>query len=87
MMRNVYLSVHLAATFFIVLLLGGIANSAGIIFFALITQPARQFLAWLSATIGLSIVLVALQPFLRSSNHVPFGASAIFGGSISSTSL
>ena len=84
--RSLYLSVHLAANFFIVLSLGGIANSTGVVFFALIapfsmiTQPARQFLTWFSATIGLTILVVALQPLLRSSNNVPFGVSTIFWG-------
>jgi adenylate cyclase len=84
--RNVYLSVHLAANFFIVLSLGGIANSAGIIFFALIapfsmiTQPTRQFLTWLSITMGLAILSVVMQPWLRSSNDVPFGIAAVFWG-------
>lgn len=84
--RNFYLGFHLAANLFIALSLGGIANSTGMIFFALIapfsmiTQPTRQFLIWLSATIGLAILVVALQPFLRSSNNVPFGVSTIFWG-------
>lgn len=84
--RNLYLGVHLAANFFIVLSLGGIVNSTGVVFFALIapfsmiTQPTRQFLIWLSATIGLAILIVALQPLLRSSNNVPFGVSTIFWG-------
>ena len=84
--RDVYLGVHLAANFAIVASLGGIANSTGVIFFALIapfsmiTQTTRQFLGWLSATMGLATLVVALQPFLRSSNNVPFGVSAIFWG-------
>lgn len=84
--RSLYLAVHLAANFCIVLSLGGIANSAGIVLFALIapfsmiTQPIRQFLTWLSAAIGLTILAVALQPWLRSSNHVPFGVSTIIWG-------
>ena len=84
--RSLYLGVHLAANFFIVLSLGGIANSTGIVFFTLIapfsmiTQPTRQFLTWLSTTIGLAILVVALQPLLRSSNNVPFGVSTIFWG-------
>lgn len=84
--RNFYFGVHLTATFFIVLSLGGIANSTGIIFFALIapfamiTQPTRQFLAWFTAAIGLAILSVALQPLLRSRNNVPFEVSAIFWG-------
>jgi hypothetical protein len=55
--RNFYLGIHLSVNFFIVLSLGGIANSTGVVFFALIapfsmiTQPTRQFLTWLSATI------------------------------------
>ncbi len=84
--RNLYLGVHVAANLLIVLSLGGIANSTGIILFALIapfsmiTQPIRQFLAWFGATIGLAILVVALQPLLRSSNHVPLGISTIFWG-------
>ena len=84
--RSVYLGVHLAANFLVVLSLGGIANSTGIILFALIapfsliTQPTRQFVTWLSATIGMVMLVIALQPFLRSSNHVPFGVSTIFWG-------
>jgi guanylate cyclase len=84
--RDLYLGVHLAANFAIVASLGGIVNSTGVIFFALIapfsmvTQPTRQFLGWLSATIGLAVLVVALQPLLRSSNNVPFGISALFWG-------
>lgn len=84
--RNLYLGVHLAANFLIVILLGGIVNSTGIILFALIapfsmiTQPTRQFLTWLGATIGLAILTVAQQPLLRTSNHVPFEVSTIFWG-------
>jgi guanylate cyclase len=84
--RDVYLGVHLGANFFIVASLGGIANSTGVILFALIapfsmiTQPRRQFLTWLIATIALSILVVALQPFLRSSNNVPSLWSTIFWG-------
>ena len=84
--RDVYLGVHLAANFFIVASLGGIANSTGVIFFALIapfsmiTQPRRQFLTWLIATMALAVLTVALQPFLRSSNNVPHLWSTIFWG-------
>lgn len=84
--RNLYLGIHLVANFFVVLSLGGIANSTGVVFFALIapfsmiTQPTRQFLTWLSVTIGLAITVVLLQPLLRSSNNVPFGLSTIFWG-------
>ena len=84
--RDVYLGVHLAANFFIVASLGGIANSTGVIFFALIapfsmiTQPRRQFLTWLIATMALAVLTVALQPFLRSSNNVPPLWSTIFWG-------
>ncbi|OGO30224.1 MAG: hypothetical protein A2Z16_03070 [Chloroflexi bacterium RBG_16_54_18] len=84
--RTTYLCVHLAAGFYIILALGGIANSTGVIFFlpiaafAMITQRTREFLGWLGATIGLVILAVALQPWLRSSNNVPFGASTIFWG-------
>lgn len=84
--RNLYLGTHMAAVFLIILALGGIANSTGVIFFILlapfsmITQPTRQFLNWFAATIGLVILAVALQPWLRSSNQVPFGVSTIFWG-------
>jgi guanylate cyclase len=84
--RDVYLAVHLIANFAIVASLGGIANSTGVILFALIapfsmiTQPTRQFLRWLGATMGLAVLVVALQPFLRSSNNVPFGVGTIFWG-------
>ena len=84
--RNLYLGVHLAANFLTILSLGGIVNSTGVVFFALIapfsmiTQPTRQFLSWLGATVGLAILTVALQPLLRASNHVPFMVSTIFWG-------
>lgn len=84
--QSIYLSVHLAATFFIVLALGGIANSTGVIFFlpvaafSMITQRTRRFLLWSGVTIFLVILAVALQPWLRSSNNVPFGASTLFWG-------
>src|SRR5512140_3617131 len=84
--RDVYLGVHLAANFFIVGSLGGIANSTGVIFFALIapfsmiTQPRRQFLTWLIATMALAVLTVALQPFLRSGNNVPPLWSTVFWG-------
>ena len=84
--RNLYLGVHLAANFFVVLSLGGIANSTGVVLFALmapfsmITQPTRQFLGWLGATVGLAILTIALQPLLRTGNNVPFGVSTIFWG-------
>jgi len=84
--RSVYLSVHLAANFLIILALGGIANSTGVIFFlpiaafAMITQPTRQFLSWLGATLGVVILLIALQPWLRTGNNVPFGVSTFFWG-------
>jgi adenylate cyclase len=84
--RSLYLGVHLAANFAIVASLGGIANSTGVILFALIapfsmvTQPRRQFLGWLIATVVLSILVVAAQPFLRASNHVPPLWSTIFWG-------
>ncbi len=84
--RNLYLGVHLAANFFVVLSLGGIVNSTGVVLFALIapfsmiTQPTRQFLGWLGATVGLAVLTIALQPLLRTSNNVPFGVSTIFWG-------
>jgi adenylate cyclase len=84
--RTLYLGVHLLANFCIVWSLGGIVNSTGVIFFALIapfsmiTQPTRQFLSWLGATIGLAILTVGVQPLLRNNNNVPFGASTIFWG-------
>src|SRR5512142_3146187 len=84
--RDVYLGVHLAANFLIVASLGGIAKSTGVILFALIapfsmvTQPRRQFLGWLIATMALAVLVVALQPFLRSSNNVPHLWSTIFWG-------
>ncbi len=83
---NIYLGAHLAINFLIILSLGGIANSTGIIFFsllapfAIITQPTRQFLSWLGVTIGLVVLEVILQPWLRTSNLVPLGASTIFWG-------
>jgi len=86
MVRNIYIGVHLAATFLIILSLGGIANSTGIIIFlpmaalSMITQRTREFLVWLSATIVLVILAVVLQPWLRSSNNVPFGVSTLFWG-------
>ena len=48
--------------------------------FAIITQPTRQFLSWLGVTIGLVVLEVILQPWLRTSNLVPLGASTIFWG-------
>ncbi|MGE5072690.1 MAG: adenylate/guanylate cyclase domain-containing protein [Anaerolineae bacterium] len=84
--RDFYLGVHLAANFAIVASLGGIGNSTGVIFFALIapfsmvTQPTRQFLKWLGITLGLSVLVVALQPWLPSSNNVPHSISAVFWG-------
>ncbi len=86
LVRDLYLGVHLAANFAIVASLGGIANSTGVIFFALIapfsmiTQPRRQFLRWLIVTIALAVLVVAAQPFLRSSNNVPHMWSTIFWG-------
>jgi adenylate cyclase len=83
---RLYLGVHLAANFLVVLSLGGIANSTGVILFALmapfsmITAPTREFLNWFGATIGLTILIVALQPWLRSSNQIPFGVSTLFWG-------
>ena len=84
--RNLYLVVHLAANFLCVLALGGIANSSGVILFALlapfamITQSTRQFLGWLGATLGLVILAVVLQPWLRSSNQIPIGVSTVIWG-------
>jgi len=84
--RTSYLCVHIAAGFLIILSLGGIANSTGVIFFlplaafAMITQRTREFLGWLGVTVGLVILIVVLQPWLRSSNNVPFGASTLFWG-------
>ena len=78
--------VHQADKLFIFLSLGGIVNSTGIVFFALIapfamiTQPTREFLTWFSVTIGLAVLVVALQPLLRPSNHVPLGVSTLFWG-------
>ncbi len=86
LVRDLYLGVHLVANFAIVASLGGIANSTGVILFALIapfsmiTQPRRQFLTWLIATMLLAVLTVALQPFLRSSNNVPPMWSTIFWG-------
>lgn len=83
---HLYLGVHLAANFFVVLSLGGIANSTGVILFALmapfsmITAPTREFLSWLGAALGLTVLLVALQPWLRSSNQIPFGVGTVFWG-------
>ncbi len=62
--RNLYLGTHLAAVSLVILALGGIANSTGVIFFILlapfsmITQPTRQFLNWFGAAIGLVILAV-----------------------------
>ena len=84
--RNIYLCVHLAACFLIILLLGGIVNSTGVIFFlpmaafGMITQRTREFLGWLGATVGLVIMAVALQPWLPASNNIPFGVSTLFWG-------
>ncbi len=84
--RTTYLCVHLAAGFLVILSLGGIANSTGVIFFlplaafAMITQRTREFLVWLGVTVGLVILIVVLQPWLRSSNNVPFWASTLFWG-------
>jgi len=84
--RNIYIGVHLAATFLIILSLGGIANSTGVIIFlpmaafSMITQRTREFLGWLGATLVLVILIVALQPWLRFSNNVPFEVSTVFWG-------
>jgi adenylate cyclase len=83
---NMYLSTHLAINFLSILSLGGIANSTGIIFFSLlapfsiITQPTRQFQIWFGVTIGLVVLEVVLQPWLRTSNLVPLSVSTIFWG-------
>jgi adenylate cyclase len=84
--RNLYMCVHLIAVFVIILSLGGIANSTGVIFFlpiaalSMVTQPTREFLGWSAATVALVILAVAVQPWLPTSNNIPFELSTIFWG-------
>jgi hypothetical protein len=84
---NIYLVVNSLATFLATLALGGIANSTGIFFLILLSpfsviaaQPTRQFVSAFGASIALVILEIALQPWLRSSNNVPFGVSTLFWG-------
>ena len=72
------LFILLLAPFLVLLALGGFANSGGIILWCLLTPlcslllaEPRQASRWFLAFLGVVVLSVVLQPYLRASNNLP----------------
>jgi guanylate cyclase len=88
--RSYYLSQFLIIFFFpflIMLALGGIVNSSGLIAWCilapmgiLVTSSAREAARWFVGYTGLVILSLVMQPYLRPENNLPDAMKLIFWG-------